>query len=62
MQLADPLLIGKEHVARMTSLSVRTIERLVSTGQFPRPVRLGRRRLWDRQKLEQWIADGCPSE
>ena len=52
-------LITKGEVARMTSVSARTIERLVSMGQFPQPVRLGRKSLWNRQKLQAWIADGC---
>ena len=56
-----PVLIDKHQVAGMTSLSVRTIERLVSTGRFPPPMRLGRRRLWHRQKLDAWLADGAIS-
>jgi excisionase family DNA binding protein len=60
MQPDDRLLVDGQETARITSLSLRTIERLVSMGRFPRPVRLGRRRLWDRRKLEEWVAAGCP--
>ena len=56
---ADRILVDIRQVARMTCLSVRTLERLVSTGRFPPPVRLGRKRLWQRARLEQWLADGC---
>jgi len=62
MQPDDRLLVDGQETARITSLSLRTIERLVSMGRFPRPVRLGRRRLWDRRKLEEWVAAGCPGE
>ena len=62
MQPDDRLLVDGQETARITSLSLRTIERLVSMGRFPRPIRLGRRRLWDRRKLEEWVAAGCPGE
>ncbi len=51
-------LIDVREVATLTTLSVRTIERLVATGRFPPPTRLGRKRLWPREKLHAWIAGG----
>jgi predicted DNA-binding transcriptional regulator AlpA len=62
MQPDDRLLVDGQETARITSLSLRTIERLVSMDRFPKPVRLGRRRLWDRRKLQEWVAAGCPCE
>ena len=55
-----PLLVGKEEAARMTGISPRSLDRLVSSGKFLRPVRLGGRVLWSRFALEQWITAGCP--
>ena len=57
-EVDHPILVDKRDVARMTTLSVRTIDRLVSTGRFPPPLRLGRKSLWHRGKLEVWLAGG----
>jgi len=57
--LPKPLLVGKGEAARLTGVSVRSIDRLVSSGRFLSPVRLGGRVLWNRHALEQWIAGGC---
>jgi predicted DNA-binding transcriptional regulator AlpA len=55
----QPLLIDKRQVAAMTSLSVRTIERLVSQGRFMPPIRLGRKMMWHREKFIAWLANGA---
>lgn len=55
-----PLLVGKAEAARMTGISARSLDRLVSSGKFLRPVRLGGRVLWSRYALEKWIAAECP--
>ncbi len=56
---ANPLLIDKVEAARLTSLSPRTVDRFVSCGKFPPPLRVGGRRLWNRQALIEWVNDGC---
>jgi len=56
----EPLLVGKVEAARLTGVSARSVDRLVSCGKFLRPVRLGGRVLWSRQALVQWVAAGCP--
>lgn len=48
-------LLNVEAVARMVSLSVRAVWRMVSTGQFPKPVRIGRSTRWRRSDVEAWI-------
>ena len=55
-----PLLVDKAQAARLTGISARSVDRLVSSGSFLPPVRLGGRVLWDRKALEQWVAAGCP--
>ena len=55
-----PLLVGKRIAARLTGISSRSLDRLVSSGKFLLPVRLGGRVLWNRLALEQWVAAGCP--
>ena len=49
-------------VADMLACSTKTIYRLVDRGAIPRPVRLGGMLRWHRPRLEQWIADDCPSD
>ena len=34
---------------------------LAASGKTPAPVRLGRRVLWRRDELKDWIAAGCPA-
>lgn len=55
------LLVGKGEAARLTGISARSVDRLVSAGKFLRPVRLGGRVLWDRVALEGWVRVGCPT-
>ena len=56
----EPLLVGKAEAARLTGVSARSVDRLVSSGRFLRPIRLGGRVLWSRQALAQWVCAGCP--
>ena len=58
--IIEPLLVGKSEAAHLTGISPRSIDRLVSSGKFLAPVRLGGRVLWNRWALEQWVAAGCP--
>ena len=60
-ELTDmPLLVCKAQAARLTGTSARSVDRLVSCGGSPPPVRLGGRVLWNRNALERWVAAGCP--
>ena len=57
---ASPLLVGKRVAARLTGISARSVDRLVSARKFLPPVRLGGRVLWDRRALAEWVNNGCP--
>jgi predicted DNA-binding transcriptional regulator AlpA len=59
MLSVEALLVGKATAARLTGISARSIDRLVSCGKFLRPVRLGGRVLWNRDRLIAWVHDGC---
>jgi len=49
-------------VASHFGASRRTIQDWVRRGRFPKPIRVGHRtNRWDVQKLNAWIAKGCPS-
>src|SRR5258708_4976264 len=59
----NPLLWTLEQAAAALNLSPRTLKRMDSTGSLPegavvRP--FGRRRLFSRLILEEWVRKGCP--
>ena len=53
-------LLSIKQVAALLGVAERTVSRLVDRRQAPTPVRLGRCVRWEREAIEQWIADGCP--
>lgn len=55
-----PLVVDTHGVARLLALSERTVRSLNASGRLPRPLALGRRRLWSRRELEEWIEAGTP--
>ena len=54
-----PVLITKGQAAELVGISTRTLDRLVATGRFPPPIRLGGSRRWNRRALVRWIDAGC---
>ncbi len=58
--VSEPLLITVDEFADLMQLSVRTIWRLCSSGQVPKPVRIGGTVRWRHEEVRKWIADGCP--
>lgn len=55
---ASDLMLDIAQVAGMLGFSVRTIQRLIATGSFLAPVRLGKKPLWHRARLDAWLAGG----
>ena len=47
--------ITKEQVAELLRVSVRTITSYMNQGLLPTPVRLGRKLLWDEDKLVAFL-------
>ena len=56
----DKKLLSIKQLAALLGVAERTVSRLVDRRQAPTPVRLGRCVRWEREAIEQWIADGCP--
>jgi predicted DNA-binding transcriptional regulator AlpA len=56
----SPLLIPDTAAAALAGISRAHWQRLRSAGKIPPSVRLGRKVLWRRLEIEQWIAAGCP--
>lgn len=53
-------LLKAADVAKMLSISQRTLWRLVSAGKFAHPIHVGGSTRWRRVDIEEWINDGCP--
>ena len=54
-------LLDVEGVASLLNCSTRHLYRLADAGRMPRPVKLGSLVRWNRDTLETWLAEGCPS-
>lgn len=57
---APTILVSAAEAARECRASRATWYAWLSAGRIPAPVRIGRRTLWRRDELVQWIAAGCP--
>ncbi len=54
-------LLDVRAVAAMLQCSPRHVYRLSDAGKMPPPVRLGGIVRWSRQRLEEWLRQGCPT-
>jgi excisionase family DNA binding protein len=54
------LLIDTREVAALLGVSVRHVATMTKAGRVPPPIRIGDTVRWSRERLTQWIADGCP--
>lgn len=57
----SPILLSVIQLADLLQLSTRTIWRMRSASQLPKPLQLGGSVRWRREDIEKWIADGCLS-
>ena len=57
-----PILLRPEHAAAVLNISRSHFDSLNASGAIgPKPVTLGRLKLWPRYELERWAQAGCPS-
>jgi predicted DNA-binding transcriptional regulator AlpA len=56
----SPLLVTARQAAALCNKSLRSWRSWDASGLIPRPVRIGRSKLWSRDELIQWIAARCP--
>ena len=54
-------LVDGPTAARKAGCSYRHWLRMADAGKAPFGIKLGALRRWDLDKLDRWIADGCPS-
>ncbi len=52
-----PTLLKAKEVAEFLTVNVRTVWRWNSSGQIPKPVKLGGSVRWVLQELEKWLAE-----
>ena len=55
-----PLLLSADESARLCGIGRSHWFSLHSAGKVPLPVKLGRRTLWRKNELEEWIEKNCP--
>jgi prophage regulatory protein len=61
----QPLSVSIDRVEKMIGLSKTTIYRMISDGEFPKPIMVGRRALWPVSRLNEWLkrqVQACPDE
>jgi predicted DNA-binding transcriptional regulator AlpA len=56
----EPLLLRAEQAAALCGLAVSTWYSLMSSGQLPPSIKLGKARLWRLDILKQWTELDCP--
>lgn len=49
--------LSQESAARYIGVGASTFDKLVDEGRMPKPIRLGKRVIWDRIKIEAAFAD-----
>jgi excisionase family DNA binding protein len=57
--LASPLMTAEE-LSKLLQVSERTVWRLNSGHEIPKPVRFGGTVRWRREEIAEWIKAGCP--
>ncbi len=55
------IMVGAVEAARICGISRTTWYSLKAAGRLPAPVHLGRRVLWRREELHDWMTARCPS-
>lgn len=53
----ETLTVTLAGVASMLGVSARTLERMIAIGDFPRPIRVGKQRMYRRASVERWLAE-----
>jgi predicted DNA-binding transcriptional regulator AlpA len=57
---AQPLVFTSLELSEVLGISPKHLSTLVAEGRVPQPSRLGRRLLWSRTLIEQWVSAGMP--
>lgn len=56
----EALLLNSREVAKLLTVSDRTVYAMQKSGEMPKPVRIGRAVRWGRTEIMAWVDEGCP--
>lgn len=56
----EALLLNSREVAKLLTVSDRTVYAMQKSGEMPKPVRIGRAVRWGRAEIMAWVDEGCP--
>ncbi len=60
--IMDALLLSAQEAATLLGIARSHLYAMHSSGRLgPLPISLGRRTLWSRQELGEWVRCGCPA-
>lgn len=51
----ETLTVTLAGVAAMLGISARTLERMIALGNFPKPIRVGKQRMYRRASVDKWL-------
>jgi len=57
---SNPELINASELAKLLSLSVRTVWRLKAAGKLPKSLQIGRSVKWQKNEILAWLESKCP--
>lgn len=56
----EALLMNTREVAKLLTVSEKTVYTMQTNGEMPKPVRIGRAVRWGRDEIKTWVDEGCP--
>ncbi|EGB0882930.1 AlpA family transcriptional regulator [Escherichia coli] len=55
--LLNDKMVDMKFITEFTGLTDKWFYKLISEGQFPRPVKLGRSSRWMKSEVEEWVRE-----
>lgn len=57
IRLLDDKMVDMKFITEFTGLTDKWFYKLISEGQFPKPVKLGRSSRWLQSEVEKWVQE-----
>lgn len=58
----EPMLIDAIKAAKLCGISRALIYKMIDLKEFPQPIKVGRKTLWNIEVLRRWIRLSCPNQ
>lgn len=55
VSLLEDQFVNMKFITQLTTLSDKWFYKLIQDGEFPKPIKFGRRSLWLKSEVEQWL-------